>query len=88
MIKKRGQGRNAEYFVKWQGWSSKFNSWEPLSHFEECFELIEEYETGDRQADARTSRDQSSTSTPQKSAWFPEGARYLGYLDEGEVWYV
>ena len=27
ILKKRGRGRNIQYFVKWAGYPNKFNSW-------------------------------------------------------------
>jgi hypothetical protein len=33
-----------EYFIKWQGWSRKDNTWEPKSHLKQCLDLINEYE--------------------------------------------
>ena len=27
ILKKRGKGRNTQYFVKWLGYPTKFNSW-------------------------------------------------------------
>lgn len=31
------------YCVKWEGYNSEANTWEPESHFENCVHLIEEY---------------------------------------------
>ena len=31
ILKKRGRGRNVQYFVKWLGYPNKFNSWVPAS---------------------------------------------------------
>ncbi len=31
IVKKKGKGKNEQYFVKWAGYPSKFNSWIPTS---------------------------------------------------------
>ena len=31
VLKKKGKGKNEQYFVKWLGYPSKFNSWIPAS---------------------------------------------------------
>ena len=33
---KRRRGGCVEYLVKWKGWSSKYDSWEPTSHIPQC----------------------------------------------------
>lgn len=35
IIKRRGQGRKAEVFVKWEGYPAKFNSWIPATEVHE-----------------------------------------------------
>ncbi|KAL4459792.1 hypothetical protein ABPG74_003318 [Tetrahymena malaccensis] len=44
IIKKRIENRKCEYFVKWQGYSSKKNTWEPLSNLENVKDMIYQYE--------------------------------------------
>jgi len=33
-----------EYYVKWLGWGSENNTWEPAKHLETCPELVDQYE--------------------------------------------
>ena len=33
---KRRRGGRVEYLVKWKGWSSKYDSWEPTEHIPQC----------------------------------------------------
>jgi hypothetical protein len=43
-ILKRRQGEEGlEYLVKWVGYGKKHNSWEPPAHFEQCFEILEQF---------------------------------------------
>ena len=32
ILARRGEGENREYLIKWKGWSSTFNGWEPQAH--------------------------------------------------------
>ena len=41
---KRLRKGKTEYLVKWKGWDSGDNTWEPIGNLE-CHEMIEEYET-------------------------------------------
>lgn len=43
ILQKRVRGGKLEYFVKWKGYSSKENSWEPLKNFK-CRALILAFE--------------------------------------------
>ena len=42
--KKRGDDGKYLYYVKWKGWESDTNTWEPYEHLEDCPLLIEEFE--------------------------------------------
>jgi len=42
--KKRGNDGKYLYYVKWKGWESDTNTWEPYEHLEDCPLLIEEFE--------------------------------------------
>ena len=42
--KKRGEDGKYLYYVKWKGWESDTNTWEPYEHLEDCPLLIEEFE--------------------------------------------
>ena len=33
-----------EYYVKWLGWGSESNTWEPAKHLETCPELVDQFE--------------------------------------------
>lgn len=33
-----------EYFIKWEGWDEKNNTWEPLTNLFSCIIMIAEYE--------------------------------------------
>ena len=46
ILMSRVKGGVSEYLTKWKGWSSDYNSWEPLSHFVswQARELVEEFE--------------------------------------------
>jgi hypothetical protein len=41
--------RKVHYLVKWVGWDSKFNTWEPREHLVNSSVLVEEYEHKSRQ---------------------------------------
>lgn len=44
IISKRFKRGTCEYRLKWLGYTSKDNSWEPVAHLD-CQELIDEFET-------------------------------------------
>jgi hypothetical protein len=41
--KREGRFGENEYLVKWKGWSEKYNTWEPESHFPEGIDKYKEY---------------------------------------------
>lgn len=45
IVNKRVVGNRTEYLVKWQGWSEKDNTWEPLKNLN-CAKLIEDFNKG------------------------------------------
>ncbi|EAR90777.2 chromodomain protein (macronuclear) [Tetrahymena thermophila SB210] len=44
IIKKRIKNKKCEYYVKWQGYPSNKNTWEPLSNLENVKDMIYQYE--------------------------------------------
>jgi len=42
--KRRGEDGEWLYYVKWVGWESDTNTWEPVEHLDECKEKLEEFE--------------------------------------------
>lgn len=38
-----GRGKKRTYLVKWKGWSSDYDSWEPVEHLDNAKEIIEKY---------------------------------------------
>jgi len=40
----RGDDGEYLYYVKWKGWESDTNTWEPVEHLEDCKEKLEEFE--------------------------------------------
>ena len=42
--KVRGDDGKYLYYVKWKGWESDTNTWEPVEHLEDCPEMLEEFE--------------------------------------------
>ncbi|XP_065204003.1 chromobox protein homolog 1-like [Planococcus citri] len=45
IVDKKVENGVEKFFVKWLGWSSKTNTWEPREHLAECEDLIEEFES-------------------------------------------
>jgi hypothetical protein len=43
ILKWRQGEEGLEYLVKWVGYGKKHNSWEPPAHFEQCFEILEQF---------------------------------------------
>jgi len=42
--KRRGEDGEWLYYVKWVGWESDTNTWEPREHLDECKEKLEDFE--------------------------------------------
>ena len=42
--KQRGEDDEWLYYVKWVGWESDTNTWEPKAHLEDAKEKLEEFE--------------------------------------------
>ncbi|KAJ7516404.1 hypothetical protein O6H91_22G057300 [Diphasiastrum complanatum] len=42
--KKRVHKGQVQYYVKWWGWSEKYNTWEPYEHVKDCVDILEEFE--------------------------------------------
>ena len=40
----RSNGGELQYLIKWKGWQSKFNTWEPLQHLKNLQSEIEAFE--------------------------------------------
>lgn len=55
ITKKREKRGKIEYFVKWKGWSKKYNTWEPEENILDV-RLIELYEESQRGGDVSTRR--------------------------------
>lgn len=73
IIKKRIRSGFVEYFLKWKGYSSEYNTWEPEGNLN-CFELIEKFEDKlEKAAKARS----ASTSEPLTSEDCSETANDL-----------
>ena len=43
-IKMEKNKRKAYYLVKWEGWPSKYNTWEPIENLESCKSLVSNYD--------------------------------------------
>jgi hypothetical protein len=44
IVDKKIENGTVKYLVKWVGWDSKSNTWEPIKHLHNCRDMIEEYE--------------------------------------------
>ncbi len=44
IIDKRTRHGRDEYLVKWEGWSPKHNTWEPLGHLTNVLDIIDAFE--------------------------------------------
>merc|ERR1712129_402628 len=40
----RDTDKGREYFIKWEGWASDTNTWEPVEHLSHCKHLVTRYE--------------------------------------------
>jgi hypothetical protein len=41
---KKIENGSVKYLIKWQGWSDKDSTWEPISNLSNIFEMINEWE--------------------------------------------
>ncbi|XP_055709660.1 chromobox protein homolog 1-like isoform X2 [Phlebotomus papatasi] len=62
IIDRRVKKGRVEYYIKWEGYSSEENTWEPIDNLD-CQELIEEFEA----ARASSSKDDSSKDSSSKT---------------------
>ena len=44
--KQRGDDGEYLYYVKWVGWESDTNTWEPVAHLADCPNKLQEFERG------------------------------------------
>lgn len=49
IIDKKYANSEAHYLIKWKDYSNQFNSWEPFSNLKYARNLIDEFETGERE---------------------------------------
>merc|ERR1712129_658377 len=47
----RDTDKGREYFIKWEGWASDTNTWEPVEHLSHCKHLVTRYEKMQMQAE-------------------------------------
>jgi len=64
IIRRRGYGSEREYNVKWKGWPSADNTWEPMANLAHCQQLVDEC---DRLEDERE-REKQQKSAKRKGA--------------------
>ena len=78
---KRLRKGKAEYLVKWKGWDSDDNTWEPIGNLE-CHEMIEDYEKkhpakdageGGSKRKAEASKDEPKAKSGKKPDTRPKG---------------
>ena len=46
IVSSRKKGQRTEYLIKWKGWPSKYNTWEPLCHLANLQQEIAAFERG------------------------------------------
>lgn len=64
VIDKRIHKGKPEYFVKWEGFPSSQNTWEPKHHLNNCLDMIEEFERKQKQTLNGAPRARTMTSSP------------------------
>lgn len=79
ILARRGEGENREYLIKWKGYSSAVNGWEPQAHLmRHCMEEVTAFDTQrdaaarPRQAGGRPPRDSTVAPTKPQSALLKE----------------
>jgi hypothetical protein len=63
------QGRTL-YLIKWKGYSSSENTWEPKSHVANCQDMIEEFEDEQNKKDKSKNSDSRELRTSKRSTRF------------------
>ena len=74
LLERRHNGRRIEFLVKWQGWSSAYNTWEPQSNLkadlgEDWPTFLESFNT--RLTDSAQSAPSASAAAPSAAPSFP-----------------
>lgn len=64
IVGKRTINNEVKYNVKWVGYPSSQNTWEPISHLEDCEDLIEDFEKRRRPGRPPKTKSIRSLSTP------------------------
>ena len=72
ILARRGEGENREYLIKWKGWSSAYNGWEPQAHLmRHCMDEVAAFDAkrdeAARPRQARRQPAQPDLSVPTKS---------------------
>ena len=75
ILARRGEGENREYLIKWKGWSSAFNGWEPQAHLmRHCMDEVAAFDANcdDTAARSRRARRQPAQPDPGGLTKLPE----------------
>merc|ERR1712195_112781 len=77
--KKRKNNGRLEYFVKWKGYATSENTWEPVENLETAQDLVKRFEEEERQKeDAKKGKKpdaDEALENPPKSGYSKEGAQ-------------